>query len=270
MIFCQRNEVKLTEIPVLYIMPNKLQPRKNFDRNELEGLAKSISKNGVLQPITVRKISSVEYELITGERRLRASIMAGLNKIPCNVMNCSDGQSAIYSLVENIQRTNLNMFEEAQAIKRLILEYRMTQQQVARYLGKNQSDISNKIELLKLSENDQNIIIKNNLTEYHATAILKLNEYDRNDALNEVVEKSLNVEQTEKLVKEILNGNDIKQHKNKPKKIIIKDVRIFMNTFTKAFDTMKLSGIDAVSNKVENDEYIEYSVKIPKSSAYSR
>lgn len=269
MIFNQKNETRLAEIPVSYITPNRSQPRKIFKESELNELAKSISKNGILQPLTVRRISPVEYELVAGERRLRASILAGFSKVPCIVMRCSDNQSAVFALIENLQRSDLNMFEEAQAIKKLIVECRMTQEQVAKQLGKKQSTISNKLRLLKLNENDQGIIIDNNLSERHARVILKLNEQDRGKALEKIISHSLNVEQSEKLVNEFLNGADKKQHKNHPQKIIIKDVRIFLNTFTKAIDTMKSSGINAVSNKTESDEYIEYSVKIPKTSAYS-
>ena len=152
MLFSQKNDNRLAEISVAYIVPNKSQPRKVFNDEELNQLSRSIAKNGILQPLTVRRISPVEYELIAGERRLRGAIMAGFDKVPCIIMRCSDNQSAVFALIENLQRADLNMFEEAFAIKRLIVECRMTQEQIARQLGKNQSTIANKIRLLKINE----------------------------------------------------------------------------------------------------------------------
>lgn len=265
-----RDSNKLAEIPVIYIFPNKSQPRKFFQEEELTSLSNSIYRNGIIQPLTVRKISSVEYELVAGERRLRAAIMAGFNKVPCIIMKCSDNQSAIFALIENIQRADLNMFEEALAIKKLILECKMTQDQIARQLGKKQSTIANKLRLLKLNEDEQRFIIDNKLTERHARLMLKVDEDERIKVLEKIVEESLNVTESEKYIENMHNKTLENQSKKPTPKIVIKDVRIFINTLTKAFDTMKLSGINAISNKIENEEYIEYSVKIPKSSVYSR
>lgn len=265
-----RDSNRLAEIPVIYIFPNKSQPRKFFQEEELTSLSNSIYRNGIIQPLTVRKISSVEYELVAGERRLRAAIMAGFNKVPCIVMKCSDNQSAVFALIENIQRSDLNMFEEALAIKKLILECRMTQDQIARQLGKKQSTIANKLRLLKLNEDEQKFIIENKLTERHARLMLKVDEDERIKVLEKIVEESLNVTDSEKYIENMHNKTFEKKSKKQNHKIVIKDVRIFINTLTKAFDTMKLSGVNAISNKIESDEYIEYSVKIPKSSAYSR
>lgn len=269
MLFSPKNESRLTEIAVTYIVPNKAQPRKVFNEDELNLLSKSIAKNGILQPLTVRRISPIEYELIAGERRLRAAIMAGFDKVPCIIMKCSDNQSAIFALIENLQREDLNMFEEAFAIKRLVVECRMTQEQIARQLGKNQSTVANKIRLLKINDEQQQIIINNNLSERHARTILKLDHDNRLIALDRIVKENLNVNQTEILVNDILNNNVKKKKENKNQRIVIKDVRIFINTFMKAFDTMKQSGINAISKKTEDDEFIEYSVKIPKNTAYS-
>ena len=269
MIF-NRDSSRLAEIPVIYIFPNKSQPRKFFEEEELTSLSNSIYRNGIIQPLTVRKISSVEYELVAGERRLRAAIMAGFNKVPCIVMKCSDNQSAIFALIENIQRADLNMFEEALAIKKLILECKMTQDQIARQLGKKQSTIANKLRLLKLNEDEQKFIIENKLTERHARLMLKVDEDERIKVLEKIVEESLNVTESEKYIENMHNKTFEKQIKKQNQKIIIKDVRIFINTLTKAFDTMKLSGVNAISTKIDSDEYIEYSVKIPKTSVYSR
>lgn len=266
LIFIQKEESKITEIPTVNIMPNKSQPRKVFKEEELSSLAKSILSNGILQPLTVRRIAANQFELIAGERRLRASIMAGLKKVPCIIIKCDDRQSAIFALIENLQRSDLNMFEEARAIKQIMIKCNLTQDRVAKQLGKKQSTIANKLRLLRLDDEEQEIILKNNLTERHARVLIKLNGEKRKAALEKVVASSLNVSQTEDFVESVLINEYDTKHQNK--KFIIKDVRIFLNTLTRAFDTMKLSGIDAVSKKTEDDEYIEYTVKIPKTSVY--
>ena len=226
-----RDDNKLTDIPVIYIMPNKSQPRKIFNKDELDALSQSILKNGILQPLTVRKHSPVEYELIAGERRLRAAIMAGFAKVPCIVMKCTDNQSAIFALIENLQRTDLNMFEEAFGIKKLITECNMTQEQIAKQIGKNQSTVANKLRLLRLTPEEQKIILNNKLTERHARVVLKLGEEKRLAALKKIAEDSLNVAKSEKLVNEMLGDCPVKKKKSINQKFIIKDVRIFFYTF---------------------------------------
>lgn len=268
MIFAQKDENRLMEIPINAIRPNRSQPRRVFKEKELYSLAESIANNGILQPLTVKKISQTEYELIAGERRLRASAIAGLSKVPCIVMRCSDRQSAVFALIENLQRADLNMFEEARAIRKLILECNLTQERVAKQLGKTQSTIANKLRLLRLEENEQEQIIDLNLTERHARVLLKLNREERQLVLRKIAEESLNVKQTELLAQRIISNKEKESKKAQKSKLIIKDVRIFMNTLNKAIETMKQSGIDAKTIKTENDEYIEYSVKIPKQSAY--
>lgn len=269
MIFLQKEEKRLADIPTLYIRPNRSQPRKFFEQRELLSLAQSISANGILQPLCVRKIDTDNYELVSGERRLRAAIIAGIQKVPCIIMTqCSDKQSAIYALLENLQRTDLNMFEEARAIKKLIIECNMTQECVAKQLGKKQSTIANKIRLLRLTESQQQIILENNLSERHARVILKINGNDRTTVLQKVVNSNLNVAQTEELIEDVIYNTNNEEKHHITSKLIVKDVRIIINTLTKAFDTMKLSGINAVSTKNENDNYIEYTVKIPKNSIY--
>ena len=267
LLFTQKEEPKLVEIPITCIRPNRSQPRRVFAEDELCSLAQSIASNGILQPLTVRRVSQSEYELIAGERRLRASIMVGLQKVPCIVMKCSDRQSAVYALLENLQRADLNMFEEARAIRKLILDCSLTQERVAKQLGKKQSTIANKLRLLRLNEEEQEKIIDAGLTERHARVLLKLDGEQRKQVLEKAVSGNLNVKQTEILVERALQQSKTKgQHA----KIIIKDVRIFMNTLNKAIDTMRLSGIDALTEKKENDEDIEYNVRIPKSSAYKQ
>ena len=241
-----RSENTIADIPILKIRPNRAQPRKIFEENELTALSQSISENGILQPLTVRKVTNTEYELIAGERRLRAAVLAGLRKVPCIVVRCSEKESAVYALLENLQRADLGIFEEARGIARLIRRYGLTQEQAASKLGKTQSTIANKLRLLRLSEEEQEWIEKAGLGERHARALLRLeNEYVRRNS-TPAPKKS--------------KGNS---------KAVIKDIRIFLNTINKAIDTMRLSGINAEANKTDTNDFIEYTIRIPKSAIYS-
>ena len=263
---------KVIEIPARKIRPNKTQPRQTFYEEDLRSLSQSISNNGLLQPLTVRKLKNDEYELIAGERRLRASVMAGFTKIPCIVMKCSDKDSAIFALIENLQRKDLGMFEEARGINRLIRKYGITQEQAAIQLGKKQSTVANKLRLLRLSYDEQDWIIQAGLSERHARALLKIqDEESRKEALSHIIAENLNVKETEKYISSLLDKKKVQPlHNNVDKKIVVKDVRIFVNTISRAVDTMRMSGIDAVSNKEETDDYIEYTVKIPKETALEK
>ena len=185
---------KVIEIPARKIRPNKTQPRQTFYEEDLRSLSQSISNNGLLQPLTVRKLKNDEYELVAGERRLRASVMAGFTKIPCIVMKCSDKDSAIFALIENLQRKDLGMFEEARGINRLIRKYGITQEQAAIQLGKKQSTVANKLRLLRLSYDEQDWIIQAGLSERHARALLKIqDEESRKEALSHIIAENLNV-----------------------------------------------------------------------------
>lgn len=263
---------KVIEITARKIRPNKTQPRQDFYEEDLRSLSQSISNNGLLQPLTVRKLKNDEYELIAGERRLRASVMAGFTKIPCIVMKCSDKDSAIFALIENLQRKDLGMFEEARGINRLIRKYGITQEQAAIQLGKKQSTVANKLRLLRLSYDEQDWIVQAGLTERHARALLKIqNEDSRKEVLSHIIAENLNVKETEKYISSLLDNKKVQPlHNNNDKKIVVKDVRIFVNTISRAVDTMRMSGIDAVSNKEETEDYIEYTVKIPKETALEK
>lgn len=247
-------------IPIESIYPNPNQPRVHFDLRELESLSESIAVNGILQPLSVRRDEDGLYRLIAGERRLRAAKMAGLSCVPCIELNAGEECSAIFALLENLQRQDLSFFEEAAGIARLLSEYGMTQEETARHLGKAQSTLSNKLRLLRLPEDIRRQIAEAGLTERHARALLKLDEDDLPEALKFIISKNLNVTQTEHLIDELLLPK--KSHKT-PKRLF-KDVRIFINTINHAIDTMKQSGIRAESKKLETDEYIEYTVRIPK------
>lgn len=262
-----KDENKVLDIPVICIRPNKTQPRKNFDEDELLSLSQSIMSNGILQPLTVRKISDTEYELIAGERRLRASVMAGLKTVPCVLMKCTDKESAVFALIENLQRSDLGMFEQARGISRLIRKYDITQEEAALRLGKKQSTVANKLRLLKLTLEEQDWITQAGLSERHARALLRIEEEEvRKQTLSKVIAEELSATATESLVSEILHRTTL-PIKKQGRKFIVKDLRIFVNTINKAVDTMRLSGINAIAKRIENEDFIEYTVKIPKSEA---
>jgi ParB family chromosome partitioning protein len=254
---------KILELPIDDILPNPNQPRTDFDENDISKLAESIMQNGILQPLTVRKNDSGMYELIAGERRLRAAKMCGLKTVPCILKSISSRNSAILALVENIQREDLSFFDEAIAIRQLIDFYGMTQEDAALKLGRAQSTIANKLRLLKLTDEERNIIVKFNLTERHARALLKLSApSDRISILEKVVKQNMNVETTEKFINKFLGReNKVKSYKKRRK--VFQNVRIFINTINKAIETMQATGIGAISEKIEDEEFIEYRVRIP-------
>lgn len=259
---------KVLNISTIQIRPNRTQPRRNFDEEELRSLSRSIVENGILQPLVVRRINQTEFELIAGERRLRAAVMAGMNKVPCVIHKCGDKDSALLALIENLQRTDLNMFEEARGIARLIRKYGLTQEQAAIKLGKKQSTIANKLRLLRLGFEEQEWILTAGLSERHARTLLRINDEGlRREVLSRIISDNLSVGEAEALVTDVLMQKPESAPEKKPeRKIAIKDVRIFVNTINKAVDTMRLSGINAISRRSETDEYIEYTVKIPKAA----
>ncbi len=249
-------------LPHQIIMPNPQQPRRAFDFDELEGLAESIRSNGLLQPINIRKTDKGDYELISGERRLRAARMIGMTKIPCIVMNVSDAQSALFALIENIQRENLHFFEEAVAIERLMTDYGLTQEEIAKKLGKAQSTLSNKLRLLRLPEELRDKITYARLTERHTRALLTLpDNLTRARILDIVIERHLTVSETEKLINDIKRR---KKNKAKPQFKNHKDMRIFLNTLNHAVDVIRKAGIEADTARSETDEYFEYVIRISK------
>ncbi len=269
--FLAKDESKVLQIPTIQIRPNRAQPRKTFDEDELRMLSQSIATSGILQPLTVRKLSSAEYELVAGERRLRAAALAGLTKVPCVLIKCTDKESAVFALLENLQRADLNMFEEARGIERLIRKYDITQEEAAARLGKKQSTLSNKLRLLKLSFEEQDWILGAGLSERHARALLRLEDSrTRREVLSKIVAEGLSARETEEEVAKLLYEEELLKKPHRENRYVIKDVRIFVNTITKAVDTMRLSGINAESEKRENEEFIEYIVKIPKSAAIKK
>ena len=207
------------QIPIEEIVPNPYQPRRVFSEKSLEELKNSIESYGVLQPITVRK-KNEKFELVAGERRLRAAKLANLKTIPAIVHEVSDETSAVLALLENLQREDLNFIEEALGYENLIKEHNFTQQQLAEKLGKSQSTIANKLRILKLPQSIKESLVQNGLTERHARALLKLpNEELMNEVVLKIVKNELTVKKTEKLVKDILDNIEAKENPEKKQNI---------------------------------------------------
>ena len=258
----EKEENKIVQIPVENIIPNPHQPRTEFDYSDISQLAESICQNGILQPLSVRKIAG-GYELIAGERRLRAAKVSGLKYVPCIILDITERTSAILALVENIQRQDLSFFDEANAIEKLISYYGMTQEDAAVKLGKAQSTIANKLRILKLSDEEKELILKFNLTERHARSLLRLaSKEDRLEILARVIKYNLNVEKTEQAIDEYI-GRVREKESYKKRSIVFKNVKLFVNTINKAVETMKAAGIPADSEKIQREDCIEYRVKIP-------
>lgn len=246
-------------IPIQKIAVNPWQPRKYFKEEAIQELSESIARYGVLSPLTVRKREN-GFELVAGERRLRAAERAGLKTVPCIVGTMTEEQSASIALIENLQREDLHFFEEATGIARLIDTCCLTQEEVAERLSKTQSTIANKLRLLRLSPGIQKVILENGLTERHARALLRLKTAQQEQVISKIVSKRMNVAETERYVEEILTA------KEKPlRKMMVRDVRIFVNTINNALSIMKSSGVAATSIRQETEEFIEYKITIPKS-----
>ncbi|MGI6143046.1 MAG: nucleoid occlusion protein [bacterium] len=256
------------ELPLNAIKPNPYQPRRQFSEEELSELADSIRQYGVLQPVVVRP-GPRGLELVAGERRLRACKMLGLQTIPAVVKELSDQDLAVLALVENLQREDLNFFEEAQGYQRLLEEFGLTQEELAKRIGKSQSTIANKIRLLKLSPRVQAVISREIITERHARALLKLpGEEQQLSTLEKIVEKDLTVQETEDYIARILQGMEKGEHPQRRKVVrIYKDMRIFFNTIQQAVQELQRVGFAARVEKVEKDEYYEVTVLIPKKPA---
>lgn len=257
-------EVSVFMLPIGRIEPNPAQPRKVFKADELRDLSHSIAENGVIQPITVRKIDE-RYVLVAGERRLRAAIMAGFREIPAIISNMDERQASLVALIENLQRSDLDFFEEALGIDNLIRTYGFSQEEAARKLGKSQSAISNKLRLLKLPQKIIKLIVENSLTERHARALLRLDTPEQQEqTLRRVISRNLNVSQTDEYIDNLL----ISHSQPAPRRMIyvFKDVRPFVNTINHAVETMRSSGIKADIKKSEDRDALHMTISIYKCS----
>lgn len=244
------------------IQPNPDQPRSAFDQPDLEELANSIRELGVLQPLTVRRREG-HWELVAGERRLRAARLAGLTEVPCLSIQADSQSSSLLALVENLQRRDLDFWEEALALRRLIDTYHISQEEAAQRIGKSQSAVANKLRLLKLSPETLTILRDGGATERHARALLRLEAAEQQlAAARQVVAQKLTVSQTEALAEAILEEQPAPARK-KPT-FIVKDVRLFLNTITRSLDLMRSAGVDAQCDREDSEEEILLTIHIPR------
>ena len=249
------------------IRPNRAQPRVNFESNAALRLADSVRRYGILQPLTVRVIENAQdgrcFEIIAGERRFRAAVMLQMHSVPCVIMEADERKSAELALVENLLRQDLNFFEMAKAIRRLIDSFELTQEEVAKRLSLTQSAVANKLRLLRFGEEEQQFILASGLTERHARALLKITDGDlRKKATEHVIKWRMNVANTEQYIERVLNEEkqkaEIEKSLSKPKiKPVIKDIRLFFNSVDHAVETIKSAGIGISSSREEReDEYV--------------
>ncbi len=261
----ERPEEHLVYIEIDRIEGNPFQPRKEFDQGKIDELSQSIKTYGLLQPILVTENDN-KYQIIAGERRFMACQKLGWGKIPAIIKEINTSGMAAIALIENLQRENLHYMEEAQGYNRLIEEFGLTQEVLAQRLGKNQSTIANKLRLLKLPEGVKEAIKGGNLTERHARSLLKLEkEREQEKVVKRVLEENLNVSQTEKLIEESLNKQiDSPKEKKKKKKVVIRDIRIFLNTIRQAIKIIKKAGMTPLVTETDREEHYEIVIKLPK------
>lgn len=256
---------KLSYIRVADILPSPSQPRRHFDPYELEKLAESIKTSGIVQPLLVRPESRGKFELIAGERRLRAAKLIGLKKVPC-IIKRTDGMNAAYiTIIENLQRSDLSAFEEAEGINRLINVYGLSRIEVTERLGLAESTLSNKLRLLKLDMNLRRRLEAARLTERHARALLRLPEEKRSQVLDVIIAEQMTLTESEKYVEEVLHPKPKPTPPPEPiRKGAVSDVRLFANSLTKIVETMRQTGYNAVTEQKETESFIEYRILIPK------
>lgn len=259
--YAQKGAVLL--IPTADIQPNPSQPRREFPLDSLMELAQSIAENGILQPLTVSMEGGVPI-LVAGERRLRAARIAGVREVPCVEVRVEARQRQVLTLIENLQRQDMNCFETAEGIRHLIDSYELTQCEAAQQLGLSQSAVANKLRLLRLPEDERAALVAGGFGERHARALLRLSDRTRRlQVLERMAADKLTVAQTERLVEDMLAG----RVRRRPAKPLIRDVRVFFNTVNHALSIMRRGGIPAESTQREEGDYIEYVVRIPKQAA---
>ncbi len=262
------NEGNVQQVQITEIVPNPFQPRKMFSQESLQELASSIEEYGIIQPLIVRIIPD-GFELVAGERRLRASKLVGLSQVPVIIKEFTDKEMAELAMIENLQREDLHFLEEAEGFQQLITSFAFTQEELAKRMGKNQSTIANKLRLLKLVPEVRGIIAREKLTERHARSLLKLEDARlQMEVLEMISEKKLNVRETEELIEEFLE--DIAKQveaKNNPKRNVVKvirDVRIFINTINNVVGEMKKTGLKIKVKQEQDEDFIHINLRIPK------
>ncbi|MCD5325620.1 MULTISPECIES: nucleoid occlusion protein [Pontibacillus] len=258
---------EVIQLPVKNIQPNRYQPRTIFNHEKIEELAQTIQTHGMIQPIVVRKMEDEDagYELIAGERRWRAVQHLGWENVSAIIREMDEAQTASVALIENLQREELTVIEEAMAYAKLLEIHNLTQEALAQRLGKSQSTVANKLRLLKLPDVVQQAILDKKITERHARALIALKDPEKQEQLlQEIIEKSLNVKQTEEKIAKLREGES-KPQKRKPRlKGISKDMRIAMNTIKQSLTMVSDTGIDLETDEEDYDDYYQITIKIPK------
>lgn len=259
----QQDEV--VQLSINQISPNRYQPRTIFNEEKIDELAQTIHTHGMIQPIVVRKVSDTdkEYEIIAGERRFRAVTQLGWETIPALIRQMNDKETASVALIENLQREELTVIEEARAYEQLIKIHELTQEALAQRLGKSQSTIANKLRLLKLPNEIQNAILNKSITERHARALIALKDHEKQtQLLNEIIEKQLNVKQTEEKIKKLLSNES---KKKRPRlRGFNKDMRIAMNTIRQSLTMVSDTGVKLETEEEDLEDYYQITIKIPK------
>lgn len=275
---------RILYLPVWEIHPNPNQPRTVFSVKGLEELSVSIQEHGILQPLTVRRLEDRSYEPISGERRLRAARMANLDTVPCILLRADDMESSLLALIENLQRRDLDFVDEALALEQLISTYHLSQEEAARKIGKSQSAVANKLRLLRLSVPVLEALRRNGLTERHGRALLRLPQELQGPVLEAVIDQKLTVSKTEELVERLLQPSipeapalvqeaeapepqrERKSTRRRKPVLLVRDIRLFLNTIDHSMDVMKRSGISASCGREESDDAITLTIVIPKVS----
>ena len=252
---------KIYQLPVEAIRPSPFQARTSFNEQELAGLAQSIRENGLLQPISVRRVEG-GYELVAGERRLRGCKLAKMHTIPAILCDYPDERTAALGLLENLQREDLPPFEQAQGLRAVIVLWDCTQAEAAKRLGMAQPTLANKLRLLQLTADQRQFVLDNGLTERHARAVLRLPENRRSEALITIAKRKMNARATDLYIEQLLNETPGRHRIS-----MVKDVRIFVNTIDHAIRLMTDNGVPATAHREERDGYIEYTVRIPTAAA---
>ena len=250
-------------LPVDAIAPNPYQPRQTFAREELDELAQSIRALGVLQPLTVRK-GEGGWELVAGERRWRAARLAGLDKVPCLSVRVDGQTTSLLALVENVQRTDLDFWEEALALRRLLDTFHLSQEEAARRVGKSQSAVANKLRLLRLPPEVLARLRAGGFTERHARALLRLPTAEaQQEAAALLVQEGWTVARTERYVEEVLQTEAPKEKKNR-RPLLIRDIRFFLNSLDHSLAVMRSAGVDAKCHRAEEGEDLLLTIRIPR------
>lgn len=254
---------EVNNIPVSEIVPSPFQPRTVFDDDRIDELCQTIKTHGVIQPIVVR-IRNSKFEIIAGERRFRAVQRLGLDTIPAIIREYNDSQTASIALIENLQREGLTSIEEAMAYQQLIELHGLTQESLAQRLGKSQSTIANKIRLLQLDELVKQALLERSITERHARALLGLEPELQQKILSEIIQKELNVKQTETRVQFYKESSKL----NKRKRISFsKDIRLALNTIRQSVEMITNSGMEIKTNEKDHGDHYEITIKIPKKTS---